>query len=155
MWPDERVVRLVTENFLPARVHVRQDAADFKRFGERYGAPWTPTILVLDAEGVERHRIEGFLPLEDFLAQVTIGLGHLAFQAGRWKEAGARFRDVVDHLPQAEGAPEALYWAGVARSKGGDAGALAETARQFETSYTDSGWAKKAAVWGSGKDQRQ
>lgn len=147
MWPDERVVRLVTENFLPARVHVRQQAADFKRFGERYGAPWTPTTLMLDPNGVERHRIEGFLPVEDFLAQVTLGLGHLAFHAGRWSDAKQRFHVVVDHFAGSEAAPDALYWAGVSRYKAGDAGALAETAKQFQTAYPDSAWAKKASVW--------
>src|SRR2546422_5118149 len=30
-----------------------------KRYGERYKAPWTPTILELDPDGVEHHRIEG------------------------------------------------------------------------------------------------
>lgn len=147
MWPEERVVRLVTENFLPARVHVREQAADFKRFGERYGAPWTPTILMIDPEGVERHRIEGFLPVEDFLGQVTLGLGHLAFHAGRWSDAERRFRDVVERFAATDAAPEALYWAGVSRYKAGDAGALAETAKQFERAYQGSTWAKKASVW--------
>jgi hypothetical protein len=145
-------VRVVTQNFLPARVHVREQAADFKRFGERYGAPWTPTILLLDSGGVERHRIEGFLPVEDFVAQVTLGLGHLALQAGRWKDAERHFQAVVQDFAGTDAAPEALYWRGVARYKAGDAGALGETARLLQTSYRDSAWAKKASVWSSGRD---
>lgn len=145
MWPDERVARLVTENFLPARVHVRDK--DYKRVSERFGAPWTPTILLLDPGAVERHRIEGFLPVEDFLAQLTLGLGHLAFAAERWKDAERYFEDVVQRYPQTDAAPEAQYWAGVSRYKGGDPGALAETARHFQAAYSDSTWAKKASVW--------
>ncbi len=127
---------------------MRDQAADFQRFGARYGAQWTPTILELDPEGIERHRIEGFLPAEDFLAQLTLGLGHAAFKREDWKEAERRYREVVDRYPEAEAAPEALYWAGVARYKGShDAAALAETANAFAGHYTDTSWAKKASVW--------
>ena len=49
MYPDERVARLITENFIPARLHVKDQAADFQRFGERYNAQWTPTVLFLDS----------------------------------------------------------------------------------------------------------
>lgn len=148
MWPDERVVRFVTDNFLPARVHVKEQAADFRRFGERYGARWTPTTLVLDPDGVERHRIEGFLPVQDFLAQLTLGLGHLAFQAGRWSDAEPHFREVVARFPDSEAAPEALYWAGVSRYKETkDNAALKETSRAFDQQYQETSWAKKASVW--------
>ncbi len=148
MWPDERVVRLVTENFLPARVHVREQAAEFQRFGDRYGAQWTPTVLMLDPEGVERHRIEGFLPTKEFLAQLILGLGHLAFYGKQFANAERRFRELIEHFPATEAAPEAQYWAGVSRYKAtGDGGALAETARAFDQRYRDTIWAKKASVW--------
>jgi len=147
VWPDQRVVRLVDENFIPARVHVRDQAADFTRFAERYGAPWTPTTLLLNPDGVERHRIEGFLPVEDFLGQLILGLGHLAFHAGKWSEAERRYGEVAEKFPGTDAAPEALYWAGVARYKAGQTGALAETAKLFKTKYVDSAWAKKASVW--------
>jgi TolA-binding protein len=148
VWPDERVARFVTENFLPARVHVKDDPQEFKRYSERYKAPWTPTILVLDADGVEQHRIEGFLPADDLLAQLMLGLAHMAFQAQRWQEAEKRFREIVAQLPNTDAAPEALYWAGVARYKTtGEAAALKETGRAFTKQYQDSTWAKKASVW--------
>jgi hypothetical protein len=146
--PDERVTRFNTEHFLPARVHVREQAADFKRFGERYSAPWTPTLLVLDPDGVERHRIEGFLPADDLIAQLTLGLGHSAFARRDWAEAERRFREVVDRFSGTDAAPEALYWAGVTRYKAtNDSAALRETARAFGSQYRDSTWAKKASVW--------
>jgi TolA-binding protein len=54
----------------------------------------------------------------------------------------------VKRYPETEAAPEAVYWAGVARYKAtGDASALSETARQFRERYQSSSWAKKASVW--------
>ena len=148
MWPDERVVRFVNQYFLPARVHVKQDAEEFQRYSKRYSAPWTPTILELDADGVERHRVEGFLPADDFLAQLMLGLAHMAFKQERWAEAEPRFREIAEQLPRTDAAPEALYWAGVARYKAtGDAASLKDTARAFTQRYQDSTWAKKASVW--------
>jgi Thioredoxin-like domain/Tetratricopeptide repeat len=129
-------------------VHVREQPEDYKKFGQRYNAQWTPTLLVIDPSGTERHRIEGFLPADDLLAQLTLGLGHSAFGRQQWDEAERRFREVVDRYPNTEAAPEALYWAGVSRYKGkGDAKALGETAREFSRRYQGSSWAKKASVW--------
>jgi hypothetical protein len=148
VYTDARVVEFVTEEFVPVRVHVRQDAEEFKRLGARYEAQWTPTILIVDPQGKERHRIEGFLPANDFLAQLTLGLGHSAFARNEFAEAERRFRQVLEQYPDTEAAPEALYWAGVARYKGtGDAAALTATAQQFATRYRDTSWAKKASVW--------
>ena len=148
MYPDERVAGFIQKNFLPARLHVKDQAEDFKRFGQRYNAQWTPTLLVIDPEGNERHRIEGFLPVDDLLAQLTLGLGHSAFARQKWDEAERWFREVVDRFPRTEAAPEALYWAGVSRYKlKGDPAALGQTARDFKQRYQDSSWAKKASVW--------
>jgi hypothetical protein len=111
---------------------------------------WTPTILLVDPSGEERYRIEGFLPADDFLAQLQLGSARSAFSRGRFADAEALYKHVVDHFPNSEVAPEAQYWAGVSRYKAsGDAGALAETARRFGERYQDSSWAKKASVWAS------
>ena len=143
------MARFVTESFVPARVHVKEQAADFERFGDRFAAQWTPTILLLDPDGEEEHRIEGFLPAEDFLAQLELGVAHAAFKRGDWEEAEGRFRAIVEVHPDSDAAPEAMYWAGVARyKKSGDGRALADTARAFHERYDDTAWAKKASVWG-------
>ena len=148
MWPDERVVSFVNESFIPARVHVKDDAEAFRRYGDKYSALWTPTILELDSEGVEHHRIEGFLPNDDFLAQLMLGRARIDFEQGKFPEAEKRFREIVEKFPNTDAGPEALYWAGVSRYKAThDNTALKETAQAFRTRYQDSSWAKKASVW--------
>ena len=148
MYPNPEVVRFVNEHFLPVRIHVREHPELWKAVGERFGVQWTPTILVVDASGEERHRIEGFLPVDDVLAQLQFGLARSAFGNGRFTDAEKLFLAVAEKYPNSEAAPEALYWAGVARYKAsGDAAALADTARAFRDRYQQSSWAKKASVW--------
>jgi hypothetical protein len=149
VYPNPEVARFVQQRFIPVRLHVKEQADDFKRIGGRYGVQWTPTINVIDASGAVRHTVEGFLPATDLLAQLALGLAHSAFARGKFTEAEPLFREVVDKYPQTEAAPEALYWAGVAPYKATeDPSSLGETARQFKQRYQDTSWAKKASVWG-------
>ena len=148
MYTDPRVVKLITDAFIPVRIHVKEDAEAWKTVGTDLGVQWTPTILITDHGGVERHRIEGFLPAEDFLAQLALGLAKAAFSHGDFTDAEKRFRSVVEAHPKTETAPEALYWAGVSRYKGtNDPTALKDTARAFTERYQESSWAKKSSVW--------
>jgi thioredoxin family protein len=148
VYPDERVARLINEHFVPARVHVKEQPQDFQRLGDRFNAHWTPTILLLEPDGTERHRIEGFLPTEDFAAQLTLGLGKAAFARQEWEHAEERFREAVEKYPNASAAPEAFYWEGVARYKRtNEPSALKETALGFTTRYADSEWAKRSSIW--------
>ncbi|HWC73010.1 MAG TPA: thioredoxin fold domain-containing protein [Gemmatimonadales bacterium] len=148
VWPDPRVVRFVNENFIAARAHVKQDPQAFRQYAERYKAPWTPAILLLDSNGVEHHRIEGFLPADDLLAQLMLGRARLAFDEQQWAEAERRFKEIVAQLPNTDTAAEALYWAGVAPYKAtGNPASLKATGDAFKTRYRDTPWAKKASVW--------
>jgi len=144
VYPEPRVAKVVDEQFNPVRLHVKKHPEAM----ERFGANWTPTVILLDSNGTERHRIEGYLPADDFLAQLHLGLGHIAFANKRYDEAEQHFREVVDKLPNSDEAPEAQYWAGVSRYRAsGDAGALKATADAFRDRYSDSAWAKKASIW--------
>jgi TolA-binding protein len=144
VYPDERVVRFIEENFVPVKIHIKENPKGF----EQFGAQWTPTMIVADSNGAERYRFEGYLPVDDFLAQLDLGLAKSAFANQNWGEAERRFRDVADRFPKTEAAAEALYWAGVSGYKGsGDAAALRQTAEAFRSRYPESQWAKKASVW--------
>jgi thioredoxin-related protein len=142
------VSAFIDSDFIPVRVHVREQADEFKRLGARYSAQWTPTVLIVDEGGVERHRIEGFLPANEFIAQLKLGLAQAAFARSDFAEAERQFREVVGSYGDSDAAPEALYWAGVAKYKTtGDAAALADTYKAFQSRYKDTSWATKASVW--------
>jgi len=131
-------------------VHVREQAEDFHRLGERFGAHWTPTILEIGPEGREEARVEGFLPADDLIAQLQLGLAHAAFKREQWNEAGSRFSDIVEHFGHTDAAAEADYWMGVSHYKAtGEAHFLHDTAERFTHHFQDTTWAKKASVWGS------
>jgi len=130
------------------RVHVREQAEDYKRLGERFGVQWTPTILELDSQGQERHRIEGFLSKNDFLTQLMVGLGHAAFEREEWAGVQRAFHEALERDPHGDTAPEALYWEGVARYKATkNSAALAETARALAQRFAGATWTKKASIW--------
>ena len=111
---------------------------------------WTPTILVLDPEGVERHRIEGYMPNREFRAQLEMGLARAAFKTGQFEEAETRYERVAAEYGDTPVAPEALYWRAVSHYKGkNDGAALGAVARELQERYPQSEWATKAAVWAS------
>jgi outer membrane protein assembly factor BamD (BamD/ComL family) len=109
---------------------------------------WTPTVLILDPNGTERQRLEGYLPKDEFRAQLEMGLARLAFMNKDWANAERRYSAVLDHFPNSKAAPEALYWKGVSHYKAtNDHTVLGELPGQFEQKYPESVWALKTAAW--------
>jgi hypothetical protein len=132
------VESFINANYLPVKIHIKEQPKIF----ERFGAQWTPTIQVLDPDGTKRHQFEGYLPPDDFLAQLQLGLAHSAFARQQWNDAETAYNEILSTLP------ESLYWRGVSRYKSSaDPTALQQTAEAFKTRYADSTWAKKASVW--------
>ncbi len=105
-------------------------------------------MIVLDSEGHERYRFAGYLPTDEFLAQLCIALGKVQFANKHWGEAQRWFQRIVDEFPNTDVAPEALYWEGVSRYKASnDHHILAGTAEQFTRRYQNTSWAKRSSVW--------
>lgn len=99
-------------------------------------------------DAVEAHRIDGFLPVYDLLAQLELGLGKVWFKQEKYADAEKHFRAVVENYPSTEAAPEAAYWAGVSAYKASnDPGKLKETHQALQSKYPSSEWARKAMVW--------
>jgi len=129
---------------VPLAAHIKEHPVYFHRFD----AVWTPTVLILDPEGVERFRIEGYLPRDEFRAQLELGLARVAFMGKRWDEAERRYAEVLEKYPDSKSAPEALYWKGVSRYKiTNDHNVLGELPGQFQEKYPDSIGALKTIAW--------
>jgi len=104
--------------------------------------------LIFDSSGVERWRLEGYLPNAEFRAQLELGLARAAFMNKKFVDAEARYSQIVERYPESAAAPEAQYWTGVAHYKAtNDHTALGQTAVRFKTRYPDSIWARKALPW--------
>ena len=109
---------------------------------------WTPTVIIMDPEGEERWRLEGYLPKDEFRADLEIGLGRVAFMRKDWAEAEKQFAIVADEFPGSKFAPEAVYYRGVSRySASHDGAELANTAKVLSAKYPNSEWQLRSLPW--------
>jgi Outer membrane lipoprotein len=129
---------------VPLEAHIKEHPAYFHRFD----ALWTPTVMILDPNGKERYRIEGYLPKDEFRAQLELGLARVAFMSKDWADAERRYTAVLEKYPDSKTAPEALYWKGVSHYKTtNDHTVLGELPAQFQEKYPDSIQAAKTIAW--------
>ena len=109
---------------------------------------WTPTVLFLDSAGVERFRLEGYLPRQEFAAQLELALGRIAFMHKKWAEAENHYNNVRSKYVDTASAAEALYWSGGSYyKKTNDHTVLGRVGLELAQKYPDSMWTKKASVW--------
>jgi len=129
---------------VPLAAHIKERPAYFHRFD----ALWTPSVLILDPNGEERYRIEGYLPVDEFRAQLEMGLARVAFMSKDFADAERRYAAILDRYANTKAAPEALYWKGVSHYKAtNDHTVLGELPGMFRQQYPDSIWAMKTAAW--------
>jgi len=105
-------------------------------------------VLLLDAAGKERVRLEGYLPNNDFMAALKNGLGRIAFVQKKYADAERWYGDVVLHFGDSHVAPEAMYWRAVAQYNAShDHTFLGKVAEELRSKYPSSVWATKAIPW--------
>jgi thioredoxin-like negative regulator of GroEL len=144
VYPTPEVTALIDEQFVPVRIHIKEQPRMWHRFRIRA----TPTLIALAPDGVEVRRIEGFLPADELEGQLRLALGYLAANSKDWATAERWFGEAAETRGTDAG-PEGQYWRGVARySASHDANELKETYRSFTQRYQNTSWAKRASVWG-------
>ena len=115
---------------------------------KQFSVAWTPTLLVLDQGGRERHRVVGFVPTDDFLAHLKLGKGKIFFEHFRFGDALEAFAAVIGQHPQAGVVPEAIFFQGVAGYwKGHDATALRRAYDTLTAKFPASEWARRATPY--------
>lgn len=112
-------------------------------------------MLLLDSEGKERVRLEGYLPNHDFVAGLESGLGRIAFVHKQYPDAERWYNDVVSHFSKTHSAPGAMYWRAVAHYKAtNDHTVLGKVAEDLRAQYPASVWAAKAIPWLQGEEKK-
>ena len=132
-------------NFIAARVIALRAPVGTKTLAADFRVVWTPTMVLLDYYGKEHQRTVGFIPPDEMVASLLLGIGKVAFDNDQFNEAGIQFNTLLKAFPQSASAPEAVYLRGAARYKSSHAAAtLKETYQQLLTEYPASKWTRRA-----------
>src|ERR671929_835427 len=67
-YPDPKVEREINEHFIPVQFNVVEQPEVMDQFN----TPWTPTLIVQDAEGREHRRSQGYLDPARFLGEMSL-----------------------------------------------------------------------------------
>ena len=105
---DPEVISFVNSNLIPLRL-----ASADPVLGPKYRVKWTPTLLILDADGVEQYRTLGFYPPEDLIPSLLLGMGKSCFNRPDRPAACGYFQRLMKEYPKNPLAAEALYLNGV------------------------------------------
>jgi hypothetical protein len=138
-YPNAQVQEAIAQRFVACKIDTSDDAN--AALVRRFHQAWTPDVRVLDAEGTELYRWNGYLPPYEFLAQLLVGEGQAWLRLGESERAAVVFAAVTEQHPTAACAPEALYFLGVARYKAShEAKELVAAWHALKSRYPESTW---------------
>ncbi|KAF0221302.1 MAG: hypothetical protein FD174_440 [Geobacteraceae bacterium] len=139
-YPNLEVFNFITDKIVPLRV-----PADAQPISGDFKVMWTPTLVTLDYYGKEHHRTVGFLPPEELIPSLLLGMGKTDFETGQFNDAIIHFNTLLNGYPGSAAAPEAVYLRGVSCYKSThDAKPLKEAYEQLKAEYPESEWATRA-----------
>jgi hypothetical protein len=141
-YPDSEVRGILEEHFVAAKCNAAEPQPEYQQLLRMARPLWTPTFLFLDPNLAEIRRVVGYRPPSEFVPELHMALGLVELTQSRPAAALERFRTVADRYPQAEVAPESLYWAGISafRCDGSNKQTLVPAWMELRTRYPKSAW---------------
>ena len=140
-YPDPRVQRLIQEHFVPVQFNVVEQPEVMDQFN----TPWTPTLIVQDAEGREHRRSQGYLDAGRFLGEMSQAWLKDAIDRRDFEAARRRSEETLQQTkgdPSRE--PEAVYWSAVAAYKASnDPSNLMAGWNRLLDQFPQSEWARR------------
>lgn len=134
------VIRLLNDDVVPLQLpyDIQPQATD-------YNVKWTPALFLIDPEGVEHHSTVGFLPPEEFIPFLVLGIAKAYFDMDKFDQAHNYFEKVIEDSPQSMAAPEAVYLRGVTKYKiTHTVDGLVEAYEKLQERYPGSEWARRS-----------
>ena len=106
---------------------------------------WLPTVLILDARGVEHARSINALPPADFLDVLDLGEARMRMRGAEHALAAARLEAALARREHGPLHDEALFYLGIARyfRDKGDGAVRDATWAELTRRYPDSIWAHR------------
>ncbi len=102
-YPNPRTVEFVNRYMIAVRAHTNS----LPQWATRFVIQYTPTVITLDGDGKEHHRTVGFLPPEEFIPSLMLGIGKAHFEAKEFTKAKAMLEWLLMEFPHSQAASAA------------------------------------------------
>jgi TolA-binding protein len=139
-YPQPKVIEFLNSKFVPVRV-----AYNAQPLATDFNVNWTPTLVTLDADGKEHHRTVGFLPAEELVPSLMLGMAKSHFDRENFEGALSALEGLLAEYPKSDAAAEAIFLQGVSRYKHAhDPKPLKGAYERLQREYPSSEWTKRA-----------
>ncbi|HBA53852.1 tetratricopeptide repeat protein [Syntrophorhabdus aromaticivorans] len=139
-YPKTAVIEFLNQSVIPVRVPF-----DSEPLATEFNLKWTPMLVVLDWNGKEHSRTVGFLPPEELIPSLLLGIAKIYFDHDRFTDAITNLDKILSDYPTSGAAPEAVFLKGVNGYKGThNTQALKLAYEKLQADYPSSEWAKRA-----------
>jgi hypothetical protein len=102
----------------------------------------------MDSEGVERYRIEGYLPKDWFRGRLEMARARVLFMHKKFSDAQKIYEDIVDKFGNLTLAAEAIYYRDVCHYKAtNDHTVLEPVAEELAEKFPGDEWQLKSIPW--------
>ncbi|MGZ3496153.1 MAG: hypothetical protein ACXWNK_04220 [Vulcanimicrobiaceae bacterium] len=141
-YPETIVSEIVDRFSIPLQCNNQEEEA--RPLVARYHHVWTPDLRILDTDGSELYRWNGYLPPEEFAARALCGFAHARLRMLQYAQAEEEYSEVLRRFPTSYAAPEALYFLGVAQYRRDPQGNdLRKEWHKLQGRYPSSEWRLK------------
>jgi hypothetical protein len=96
--------------FIALRINKEKQLDEFKK----HLVTWTPTIAILDNEGIEHFRFTGFLSAVELCARIILDGAKTRLDLGNYELALKYLNQVIDTYKESFAMPEAIFYFAVA-----------------------------------------
>lgn len=105
-------------------------------------------MLIMDADGRERYRIEGYLPKDWFRARLQMGRARVLFMKKKFADAQEIYADIANRYGTLAIAAEAIYFRDVCKYKAtNDHTSLTVAANELAEKFPNDEWRLKSLPW--------
>jgi hypothetical protein len=139
-YPDSDLIAALHKYTVPVKI-----PSEDEKLLKNFRVKWTPTLIVLDQEGQEHHRILGFMNSGELIPSLLLGIAKCCFDADQLENAQNYLNLIIGKYANSFAAPEGLFLKGVCCFKQShEPSILKNTYEQLFETYPESIWCKRA-----------
>jgi hypothetical protein len=139
-YPDSDLIAAIHKYIVPVKI-----PSEDEKLLKTFQVKWTPTLIVLDQEGQEHHRILGFMDSGELIPSLLLGIAKCCFDADQLENAQDYLNLIIEKYAASTAAPEGLFLKGVCSFKQShEISILKDTYEQLSEHYPENQWSKRA-----------